>query len=61
MARFDMLFGKYKIKFGQKFFAFPKICTPIHLWSFPNAVTVFASSEIVFRVKQRTARLKQCR
>jgi len=26
-----MLYGKNKIKFGQKFFAPPKICTPIHL------------------------------
>jgi len=26
------LFGKNKIKFGQKFFASPKICTPVHLW-----------------------------
>jgi len=25
------LFGKNKIKFGQKFFAFPKLCTPVHL------------------------------
>ena len=28
-----MLFGKNKIKFGQKFFASQKICTHIHLWS----------------------------
>jgi len=26
------LFGKNKIKFGQTFFASPKICTPVHLW-----------------------------
>jgi len=26
------LFGKNKIKFGQKFFASPKICTSVHLW-----------------------------
>jgi len=23
---------KNKTKFGQKFFASPKICTPVHLW-----------------------------
>jgi len=27
-----MLFWESKIKFGQKFFAFSKICTPVHLW-----------------------------
>jgi len=27
-----MLFGKNKITFGQKFFASPKIWTPVHLW-----------------------------
>jgi len=27
------LLGKNKIKFGQKFFASPKICTPVHLCS----------------------------
>jgi len=27
-----MLFSKNKIKFGQKFFASPKLCTPVHLW-----------------------------
>jgi len=27
-----MLVGKYQIKFGQKVFASPKICTPVHLW-----------------------------
>jgi len=26
-----MLLDKYKTKFGQKFFASPEICTPIHL------------------------------
>jgi len=30
-----MLFGKYKIKFGQKVFASPKICTPVHLCGAP--------------------------
>jgi len=24
------------LKFGQKLFASPKICTPIHLWSVPS-------------------------
>jgi len=27
-----MLFGKNKIIFGQKFFASPKLGTPVHLW-----------------------------
>jgi len=26
------LFGNNKIKFGQKFFASPKISPPVHLW-----------------------------
>jgi len=26
-----MLFSKNKIKFGQKLFASPKLCTPVHL------------------------------
>ena len=26
-----MFLGKYRIKFGQNFFASPKICTPVHL------------------------------
>jgi len=30
------LFGKNKIKFGQNFFASPKICTPVHLWMSPS-------------------------
>jgi len=29
-----MLFGKNKIKFGQNFFASPKICTPVHVWTY---------------------------
>jgi len=29
----NTLIGKNKIKFGQKFFASPKICTTVHLWS----------------------------
>jgi len=28
----NTLFGKNKFKFGQTFFASPKICTPVHLW-----------------------------
>jgi len=31
------LFGKNKIKFGQKFFASTKICTPVHLWAYCSA------------------------
>jgi len=28
------LFEKNKIKFGQKLFVSPKICTPVHLWPY---------------------------
>jgi len=40
------LFGKNNIKFGQKFFASPKIATPVHPWSeahlkeFANAYSI---------------------
>jgi len=40
MARFSLnietcslyVIWESKIKFGQKFLASPKICTPVHLW-----------------------------
>jgi len=40
MARFSLniktcclyVIWESKIKFGQKLFASPKICTPVHLW-----------------------------
>jgi len=37
-----------KIKFGQKFFASPKICTPVHLWPLTIAETINDAKILLF-------------
>ena len=48
MVRFSLIIKTFclyviwesKIKFGQKFFESPKICTPVHLWVHPTHILV---------------------
>jgi len=49
MARFDMLFGKYKIKFGQKFFASQKYALP-YTYDHSPMLSLFLRHQRLFSV-----------